>query len=137
MYRPVLLSLASAEVNISEAGAAFWITRFGTKMAEISIFKRISELTEKHFGRPVNPHLFRDCAATSIGLDDPDHVAIIMDLLGHTTLATSERYYNHALGRQAANIQQGTIRDIRREFRRVDAIVKRRPATRGVQKCVV
>ena len=28
------------------------------------------------FGHALNPHLFRDCAATSIAIEDPDHVRI-------------------------------------------------------------
>jgi integrase/recombinase XerD len=121
MYRPVLLDHAHTETTRMAAENALWITRFGTRMAEISIFKRISELTEKKFGRPVNPHLFRDCTATSIALDDPNYVYITKTLLGHTTMKTSERYYNHALSRKASILQQNTIRDLQREFRKAAA----------------
>ena len=43
--------------------------------------------TAAAFGHPVNPHLFRDCAATSIAIDDPQHVRIASQILGHRSAA--------------------------------------------------
>jgi hypothetical protein len=34
-------------------------------------------LTARILGVAINPHLFRDCAATTIATDDPEHVLII------------------------------------------------------------
>jgi integrase len=62
----------------------------------------------------MNPHLFRDCAATTIALNDPEHVLITRDLLGHTTLRTAERYYNLARSVEAARAHQKLIRSLRR-----------------------
>jgi hypothetical protein len=47
-------------------------------------------------GRPINPYLFRDCAATSVAIDDPRHIGIAWRLLGHRTPKTTEQYYNQA-----------------------------------------
>ena len=57
-------------------------------------------------GRAINPHLFRDCAATSIAIDDPGHVGIACRLLGHRAASTTERYYNHARGVEASGLMQ-------------------------------
>ena len=49
----------------------------------------------------MTPHLFRDAAATSIAIHDPEHVTNIMPVLGHSTLTTCERHYNQAQGLEA------------------------------------
>jgi hypothetical protein len=60
------------------------------------IYHCIVMRTRDGFGRPVNPHLFRDCAATSIAIEDPRHIGIAWRLLGHRTPRTTEEYYNQA-----------------------------------------
>ena len=45
---------------------------------------------------PVNPHLFRDCLATSLATDDPEAVLCAVPILGHTGFKTMEQNYNQA-----------------------------------------
>jgi integrase len=52
--------------------------------------------TEKAFGRPVNPHLFRDCVATAIAIHDPENVRMAATVLGHRSFAVTQRHYNLA-----------------------------------------
>jgi integrase/recombinase XerD len=56
----------------------------------------IARVTGETFGRPVNPHLFRDCAATSVALHRPEAVRMVSSLLGHASFGTAERFYNLA-----------------------------------------
>jgi integrase len=72
--------------------------------AKGAIYERLVRVTRARFGHALTPHLFRDCAATSIALADPEHVYITRSIVGHTTLETSERYYNHAQSREAMRI---------------------------------
>lgn len=65
------------------------------------IYDRITHHTEKAFGRSVNPHLFRDCVATTIALEDPEHAHIAADLLGHSTFEFTQRHYIQAQTREA------------------------------------
>ena len=58
-------------------------------------------------------HLFRDCAATSIAAEDPDHVRLAAQLLGHASLQTTERYYVAANTRSAMRRHHDRIREIR------------------------
>ena len=51
-------------------------------------------------------HLFRHAAATGMALHDPHHVQLLAALLGHSILATSERYYNMATTTEAARNYQ-------------------------------
>jgi integrase len=84
-------------------------------MTQPAIYDRIVKVTRAELGRSVNPHLFRDCVATSIAIDDPDHVRIVAPLLGHRTLATSERHYNQARTREAALRWQEHLIALRRD----------------------
>jgi integrase/recombinase XerD len=65
-------------------------------MTEMAIYDRIRAHTQKAFGRAINPHLFRDAAATTLAIADPEHVRVAAPLLGHRTFMTTERYYQQA-----------------------------------------
>jgi integrase/recombinase XerD len=122
LFRPILLTgyVRTSEVSARRATTlGLWISVFGRKMAEVSIYCRIVKQTKKKFGKSVNPHLFRDCVATSIALEDPQHVHIITSILGHTTLSTSERYYNHASSLKASGMYQAQILSMRRDTAKI------------------
>ena len=88
-------------------------------LGQAAVYETIVGRTAAAFGQPVNPHLFRDCAATSIAIDDPEHVRIASQILGHRSTATTERYYNQAQSIDAARryqdflvgLRSGTMRD--------------------------
>ena len=90
-----------------------WVTKDGTPMREHAIRARICKRTQLAFGRAITPHLFRDCAATSVAVEDPDHVRIAAILLGHRSLATTNKYYNQASGLEAGRRYQAQIRQRR------------------------
>jgi integrase len=56
---------------------------------------------------------FRDCAATSIAIEDPKHVRIASQILGHRSTATTERYYNQARAIDAARRYQDFLLTLR------------------------
>ncbi len=93
VYRPFLLERHGKRYR-PPAGNELWITDWGTPL--VSIYLIVTEITRKELGRPVNPHLFRDCASTSIAIAVPKNVRIVMPVLGHRTLRTSEEAYNQA-----------------------------------------
>ena len=82
-------------------------------MREAAIYERVKRLTRKAFGCIVNPHLFRDSAATAFAQEDPAHVRASAALLGHGNLATTERYYNHAAMLTAVRRHGETIAALR------------------------
>ena len=100
-YRPFLLGLARATETVVEAGRGLWISRFGTRMAQGTLTVMTKQRTDTKFGKKVNVHLFRDCAATTIAWDNPDNPGIAMEVLGHSSPTASERSYNHALSLKA------------------------------------
>jgi len=87
-------------------GDALWLSMHGLPMTDNAIYIRIAARTREGLGQAVNPHLFRDCAATSIAIDDPAHVGIASRLLGHRSGSTTERFYNQARSVEASRLMQ-------------------------------
>lgn len=108
-WRPLLLRHHQSD--------RLWITQFGLPMSGDSAYVRITKLTKRAFGRSLNPHLFRDCVATSIAIEDPDHIEIGMTMLGHSSSKTMEKHYNHATSVEAGRQFQKTISALREEIR--------------------
>lgn len=72
--------------------ARLWITRYGQRMTGKALNGSICKLTERAFGKPINPHLFRDCAVTTIALEDPKHIGIAPPILAHTDPRTTHTH---------------------------------------------
>jgi hypothetical protein len=51
--------------------------------------------TKRAFGLPISPHLFRDCAATSLAVHSPEDVQIAHLVLGNS-YAVMQKLYNLA-----------------------------------------
>jgi integrase/recombinase XerD len=88
---------------------ALWLSMYGSPMTDNGIYIRIVARTREGLGRAINPHLFRDCAATSIAIDDPAHIGIAFRLLGHRRGSTTERHYNQARGVEASRLMQQAL----------------------------
>ena len=89
-----------------------------------TIYDRITTVTERAFGVSINPHLFRDCAVTSVAIDDPEHIGIAAPILGHTDPRTTEKHY----------IQANAIVAGRRLRKSVDTMRKELPPPRRLSK---
>jgi integrase/recombinase XerD len=70
-------------------------------MTQMAIYDRIRARTKEEFGVAINPHLFRDAAATTMAIADPEHVCLAAPLLGHRTFSTTEKYYRQARAQEA------------------------------------
>jgi site-specific recombinase XerD len=87
-YRPLLLR--------NRKIAHLWISIRSTPMKDNSVYYRVTACTERLIGSPINPHLFRDCAATTVAELAPEDIGIVSRILGHSNLSTAELYYNQA-----------------------------------------
>ena len=99
IHRPHLSSLVGRWARPIDD--ALWVSSDGSPMTEMAIYLRVCKNTRDAFGVAVNPHLFRDAAATTLAIADPGNVRVAAPLLGHRTFATTERYYQHAKSLQA------------------------------------
>ena len=102
-YRPVLLKGGTSD--------RLWMTYRATPMTPHSITCRVKKVTRDLVGADVSPHLFRDSLATTLAIEDPDHVRAASVLLGHRTPRTTERYYNRARSIDAARRYQAMLRE--------------------------
>ena len=93
-HRHVLANMRGG--SLRPVGDALWVSSKGSPMTRNGIYWCITKRTRDAFGHSISPHLFRDCAATSIAIDDPRHVGIAAPLLGHRSASTTEKYYNQA-----------------------------------------
>jgi integrase/recombinase XerD len=67
-HRPVLAQRHGRWAR--SVGQAVWLSNDGSPMTRRGIYDRITRCTLKGLGKTINPHLFRDCSATTIALDD-------------------------------------------------------------------
>ncbi len=116
-WRPLLLEIGRRrhpDGRGRAAGDRLWVTIDGTAVSAGAQQKALAHRTRARFGRIVNVHLFRDCAATSIAAEDPDHVRMAAQLLGHAAPQTTERYYIAANTRSALRRHHDRVLSIRR-----------------------
>jgi integrase len=120
VYRPVLLRgkrvLDGADKLVSERETpihpeldAVWVSEIGTQIEQEALARRIVKHTKAAFGRSVSPHLFRDCAATSIAVDNPKHIGDASLVLGHAGHRMTEKHYNHARSLEASRRLAGML----------------------------
>ena len=94
--RPILMA-AKVPVDPARpprpAGAILWVGQGGTPFTPGGLTKALQRHTARRFGRYVNAHLFRDCLASTVANEDPDHVHIAQHMLHHSKLSTTEGSY--------------------------------------------
>lgn len=106
-HRPVLLRGFACD--------AFWASKAKRAMGDMAIYMRVVKLTREAFGIAVNPHLFRDAAATTIAIEDPGHVRVSATVLGHKSLRVTQQHYDQAQMMHAVRRYQSTISRCRRK----------------------
>jgi integrase/recombinase XerD len=93
-HRPVLMARCGRWTR--PVAGALWVSTDGSPMTQMAIYDRVRARTKDRFGVAMNPHLFRDAAATTMAIADPANVRLAAPLLGHRTFMTTERYYRQA-----------------------------------------
>ena len=111
-YRPFLAARTGRWT--SDLEDALWVSKDGSPMTQMAIYDRIRARTAAAFGKAINPHMFRDAAATTMAVNDPEHVRIAAPLLGHRSFSTTEKYYQQATGLQAQRTFVEVIEQIRK-----------------------
>jgi integrase/recombinase XerD len=100
-HRTVLQLIARDGAYHSMTSGPLWINRHGQPMSSKAVRHQIKLRTEHAFGRAIWPHLFRDIAVSELVDIAPEEIGIAPDLLGHTSLATTQKHYLHAQGMKA------------------------------------
>ncbi len=93
---------------------ALWISKQGTQMTTSAIAFQIKDRTRTEFGRPINPHSFRHLAATTKADAEPENITDLQSMLGHSSMRSSEKFYNQSKMLDSGLRYQATIEDIRK-----------------------
>jgi len=112
IWRPILANRKGRWMR--EIGEAVWVSADGSPMSREALLGRIELRTREAFGTAINPHAFRDAAATTLAVADPARIRAAAPLLGHRSLATTEKHYIQATGLQSQRSYLQTIREARR-----------------------
>ena len=107
LYRPPLLRDRRSD--------HLWISTRGGPISQQGLYIGIRVTTERLFGHPINPHLFRACAATSIATQDPEHVLASARMLGHGSIETTTRNYNQSAMIDAIELLHETLLAIKHQ----------------------
>lgn len=90
------LAIARPVFPMASTSQCLWLNQCGSKLGRQFVYLRIIKLTKRLFGSPINPHLLRDCAATTLAIEAPEIIEIARPLLGHRRAETTEKYYIQA-----------------------------------------
>jgi integrase/recombinase XerD len=90
-----------------------WAGTKGRPLTDKAIYGIVIKRTRDAFGQPVNPHLFRACAATTIALLEPGRIGIARDLLAHVSLVTTHAHYNKANSIAASRLYANVLAELR------------------------
>jgi integrase len=106
-YRPLLLGSSQSD--------HLWISWRGEPLAETGVYFSVTTRTRQAFGAEISPHLFRDCAVTTLGELDPKLLALARILLHHADPRTAEKHYDNARENHAVVKWQENILNVRRK----------------------
>jgi integrase len=82
------------------------------QMGACAIYMRITKLTAKHLGCRINPHMFRDAAATFISEMTPERALLAAGVLQHTNLQITKDHYIRGQQHQMLHRYQHAIDDL-------------------------
>lgn len=103
-YRQKLLRQPELPIDAPlPSGGPLWVSTRAEAMSSQSLYYGCKRCTKATLGTAINPHLFRDCAASALTADKPEYVLAAARILNHNQLSTTLTHYEHASMIQAAS----------------------------------
>jgi integrase len=93
---------------------ALWVSPKGGPLSYSAVGPVVTRHTTKRLGIRVTPHDARDAAATMWAIAAPEQIGVSRDLLAHSDLRTTTKYYNRAKGIEASRAHGRVIARLRR-----------------------
>ena len=90
-----------------------WASTKGIPLTDKAIYRIIINRTLQALGQPVNPHLFRHCAATTVAILQPGRILVARDLLDHVSMTTTKAHYIKARSIEASRHYAGVLKQLR------------------------
>jgi site-specific recombinase XerD len=112
------ISVVRPRLLKGQSHARLWVSERGTPMASRTIHEAVTLTTQAAFGRSINAHLFRDCAATFVALEDPEHIGVVSPLLGHIDPRAAEQHYIQANQIAAGRRLRSSVAELRKSLSR-------------------
>jgi integrase len=117
-YRQHLLRKPELPIDVPlPSSGPLWVSTRGHAMSGQSLYYGCKRCTKATLGTAINPHLFRDCAASALTADKPEYVLAAARILNHNQLSTTLTHYEHASMIQAASRLHDVIGQIIDEAR--------------------
>ncbi|MEP7172438.1 MAG: tyrosine-type recombinase/integrase [Aestuariivirga sp.] len=116
VHRPVLT--ARCYRWLTRAEDHLWVAQSGSALTQMAFYDNVRKRTKAAFGSAINPHAFRDAAATTLAIHDPEHVRVAAPVLGHRSLSTTEKFYNQSKSLDAHRRYTDALSRLRHSSRR-------------------
>lgn len=73
-----------------------WVSTRGRILTDHGLYYAVTRISEELLGKPIYPHLLRDCAASAMSSDAPEYILAASRILGHSSLNTTLRHYEQS-----------------------------------------
>jgi len=94
-FSPILLKIMLEWIKLTSPATYLMETRGGKRMTGSQIYRCLARYTQRHIGRAINPHAIRHTFATHL-LNHHCDLRTIQEMMGHTSLATTQKYLHVA-----------------------------------------
>lgn len=88
--------------SVRYTGTALWVSRRYRPQHAGSIARDMKKASGGRFTVPSSPHRYRKSATTSTAVFAPQHMAMVMPILGQSDMATRDEHYNLACSYSAS-----------------------------------
>jgi integrase len=117
-YLATYLDIIRPQMVRDPTCAALWINSRGGALAYAKISDIISHHSMTRLGIRITAHDIRDAAATTWAIFKPEQIGVARDLLAHSDVRTTTRYYIRARGIEVSRAHNRLIAAIRRKRHR-------------------
>lgn len=88
--------VAAYRQSFPDPGDFLWPSRRSGGLSDSRVQQIIAARTKRAFGFAVGPHLFRDCAATTVAIKAGQDMGVVVALFGHRDQRIIGKHYNQA-----------------------------------------
>jgi integrase/recombinase XerD len=73
-----------------------WVSTRGQILTDHALYYAVTRISKELLGKPLYPHLLRDCSASAMSSDAPEYILAASRILGHSSLKTTLSHYEQS-----------------------------------------
>ena len=73
-----------------------WVSTQGRILTDHGLYYAVTRISEELLGKPLYPHLLRDCSVSAMSTDAPEYILAASRILGHSSLKTTLSHYEQS-----------------------------------------